>query len=212
MSLMIETTEGNSLGDANGKVVSLYYEYRPESMEYLSKEIPAYSQPGERLKIAIDISNNLSSFPGLITKPLCTINSSITEDKPFNPKPHEFYKVIPSNYERPSYFADELNQIRFAFLRDLSTITGFFIIKLKGNKGVLPVTLKTKLVYDNLRVHLYKEPYEHYRILDIPVEDIEEVILTTMVTLRGLQREIKKMATAVNNLDTGCVEFNPDLI
>lgn len=128
-------------------------------------------------------------------------------------KENMYYTIFNSDGSDFSEAVTNLQSARTQVMRSkILNLAGFYEIYLEGEKHPIPATIHTNPFTgrnaDKLRLRLYKDNLS--RVLDIPIDKIERIVLVTLVTLRGFKRAQKYKAKCVKHLDDTAVAFNTD--
>ncbi len=214
--ITVETTSSRSISTDNLKIsydiLKAYDKYHKvnESRARANDLPPEYVRPCERLMEAAIISSTLASTPGI--KQFNVNEQSLLE---FHPQLNSIYNIdINIDYSGGlSHFMNTMGETVINFSH-IPKLTGFFSIKIKDIKNTIPVRLQMFNGSEGkLKFRLYKEEIKNDRSLYLDIDDIESISLITLITIRGLKREIKSLVRSQANLtDSSIVGFDASLI
>lgn len=210
-------------------IIDAYTKYHKQ--EYTRRArggpIPEYKVPCARLQLAADIGTTIHNTRGIKKR---TFDDTHTIGD-FKAKVNEIYE-LGGNFSEQDRDSLVLTLTLLGKLihkidssegnRSEANRTGMILVKIRGIDTPIPMKLQvfTNIpdsdsdsdLQNSIGFLLYKEPVFNNRRLDISLDDIEKINIVTMVTLRTLQREVKKMARAIDNIGDTAAPFDASLV
>ena len=204
-------------------IVDVYNKYHDQTMPSKSRgrPIPQYINPSVRLNQAAEMSATIHNAKG-IRQTKIDYNTPIRDT---NFDVNSLYNIDTGDMNRDTIvlFLREIGaKVQLTepgSEGNIQNMTGFYALKIKGFDTPIPVRVNPEVnvtnseKQDEIIFTLYKEAVDHNRTIDVPLDDIESITLVTLVTLRGLKRELKRMAKGIDNLsETSVAGFDASLI